>query len=133
MARIFDGPLSQEDVDYLRARFSAPHVDRQIELLGLADASEKPEDPAGGEGTDEGAQGAEKGDEVPALAEEDDLIGDPGADDAEVFDFDVIGSTESEVKAWAETASEAHKAEALAVEQGRGDRDPRKGVVNLLS
>lgn len=148
MARTFDGPLSAEDLEFLRTRYSAPYVQRQIELLGTEDDAEADAD-AGSEAARQQAEAdaleaAQKAEEARLAAEAadaeaaaeaeaerqrreaEDLIGGAG-------DFDVLGSTEGEVKTWAATASDEDKAAALQVEQAREDRDPRKGVVSLLS
>lgn len=149
MAREFDGPLSKDDLTWLNARFSTPYVDRMVSLHGMkggksdakdaakeaeaaarkeqeaadaADEAARQAAEAAAEGSSpDGPDGSESGGDGP----EEDLIGDDV--------FDVTGSTEGEVKTWVETASDEDKAAALASEQAREDRDPRKGVVALLS
>jgi hypothetical protein len=147
MARTFDGPLSAKDITFLRARYSAPYVQRQIELLGTEDGAEEASDASAEEDRQQAeadtAEAAQKAEEARLAAEAadaeaaaeaeaerqrqeaEDLIGGTG-------DFDVLGSTEAEVKTWAESASDEDKAAALQVEQSREDRDPRKGVVAIL-
>lgn len=131
MAREFKGKLSKDDVTWLKARYSEAYVERMISLHGTkggddtaeadakaAEEAEKArlaaEEAAKAESTGQGGDGGE----------EEDLIGST---------FDVLDSTEAEVKAWAESASDEDKAAALSTEQGRTDREPRKGVVSLLS
>lgn len=115
-------PLSQEDIDYLLSRCSVDYVNHLKRVVGVVSGSEKPA------GKSAGASGAEEpvdagdGD----LEPDDDLIGS-------VVGYDPTGSTEAEVKAWAETASDEEKAAALLVEQSRSDREARKGVVAILS
>lgn len=137
MAREFDGPLTKADIAWLEARYSENYVARMVSLHGTkkgGKAEPKVEEPENGSET---AEGKVEGADVPESTEgagdgteepEEDLIGD---DEADVFD--VIGSTEAEVKTWAESADAEAKAAALATESAREDRDPRKGVVALLS
>lgn len=150
MAREIDlsKPLSEDDVLYLQARYSNTYVDHCIRVAGVK-----------GDGPDEAAQrkaaenaqaaqqkAAEEAENARLEAEREqaeaaaaeatrrqqeaaeDLIGDP----ADGPTFDVLNSTESEVREWAANASDEDKAAALETEQAREDRDPRKGVVNIL-
>lgn len=143
MAREFDGPLTKADIKWLQERYATSYVDRMIDLHGRkggkqdsADAAKESEEAArkAQEAADAADEAAREGSEpeAPDASEsgeeetEEDLIGDDET-------FDVLGSTEGEVKTWVETASDEDKAAALATEQARGDRDPRKGVVALLS
>lgn len=132
MARDFKGPLTKDDLAWLKARFSTAYVARMIELHGVKGGKTEPEAPEEPENGPETGEDTEGEGDAPETTEEagdgpeEDLIGD-------VETFDVLGSTESEVKGWVETASDEAKAEALATEQGREDREPRKGVVSLLS
>lgn len=152
MARTFSGPLSADDLVYLRQRYTESYVDRQVALYGVADdadsddeiaeaeeAQRKAQEEADAKSLAEAEERRRQADEeaaAAARAAEEDLIGTSGSGDADGAgdgNFDVIGSTESEVKEWAANASEEDKAAALATEQAREDRDPRKGVVSLLS
>lgn len=148
MARTFDGPLTADDLVYLRQRHSTAYVDRQVALLGTADSADTEDEiaaaeeaaakaraeaeAAANESADEAQRKADEEAAEAARAAEEDLIGDSGSDGAD-GSFDVLGATETEVKEWASSASDADKAAALSVEQARDDRDPRKGVVSLLS
>lgn len=145
MARSFDGPLSAADLTYLRQRYSEAYVQNLIDVHGLKKGadSESSQDKAEAEAQAAAEQAQREAEEAAATAQreadevaaeearaaeaaaaEEDLIGDT---------FNVLESTEGEVKTWAADASDAAKAEALAAEQGRTDRDPRKGVVSILS
>jgi hypothetical protein len=160
MSREFTGPLSKDDLLWARARLPEMQVERLIDLHGVkkgaksedalakaqSDADEAAEKARleGGEAADEAlaAQRAAEAEEEmerakaaadaanqpPAVTGLEDLIGDTSPKS-----FEVLGKTEAEVKEWAESADDESKAEALATEQGREDRDPRKGVVALLS
>lgn len=145
MAREIDltKPLSAEDVVYLRARYSSTYIEHAIRVAGVEDGAEDAEGPSADETQAALAEAAQKAEddrlraeaeaaEAAAAAEAErqrqeaeDLIGGTG-------DFNVLESTEAEVKTWAESASDEDKAAALEVEQSREDRDPRKGVVNIL-
>lgn len=149
MAREFDGPLTADDLVWLRQRYSESYVDRQVALYGVADDADTDEEVAAAEEAaakaqqeaeakaaaeaDEARRKADEEAAEAARAAEEDLIGDSGGDGGDNASFDVLGSTETEVKDWASTASDEDKAAALATEQSREDRDPRKGVVSLLS
>jgi hypothetical protein len=147
MARSFDGPLSADDLAYLRQRYSEAYVENLINIHGTkrgadSETSQAKADAAAQEAAEQAAREAEEAalaaqreaDEAAAeaarqaeaAAAEEDLIGDTG-------DFNVLESTEPEVKSWAANASDEDKAAALSAEQARTDRDPRKGVVSLLS
>jgi len=145
MAREFDGPLSKSDIEWLKARYPESYVARMVDLHGLKKGKKSQEpDTSGdagdgsskGEGTEgegqvpEGTEGAGDGSEGTG---DEDLIGNPNGDPSGDEEFDVVGSTEAEVKTWAESASDEDKASALAAEQARTDREPRKGVVSLLA
>lgn len=152
MARTFSGPLSADDLVYLRQRYTESYVDRQVALYGVADdadsddevaeaeeAQRKAQEEADAQSLAEAEERRRQADEeaaAAARAAEEDLIGatgTSGGDGAGDGTFDVLGSTEAEVKTWAESATDEAKAQALATEQAREDRDPRKGVVSLLS
>ena len=128
MARTFDGPLSQEDIDWLLSRYPEPHVQRLVELHGseAGEAPEKPEDEADVTSVPDTPEEPENGSEGDEEDDEGDFL-------EGLEEFDVVGSTEAEVKAWAADAPDEAKAQALAAEQAREDREPRKGVVTLLS
>lgn len=152
MAREFKGRLSADDIAWLRQRYPESYVQRMVDLHGTAKGADSED--AQAKAAAEAAEAQAKADaEAQAEAErlqreqdeaaaeaaraaEEDLIGDSGGDgDAGAGDgsYDVLGATESEVKTWAATASDEDKAAALSTEQARTDREPRKGVVSLLS
>lgn len=136
MARTFDGPLTADDQEWLKARYSTSYVERMVTLHGVAKApkgSKKAETPAAEPETSATPEveaetpagpenGSEEGDDL-------DLIGDTPAGET----FHVLDKTEAEIREWVATAAPEDKAVALAVESAREDRDPRKGVVTLLS
>lgn len=145
MAREIDmsKPLTAEDIAYLKARHPLAYVRRLIDLAGGVDeasasdtgeeAENSPETGEQGAGEPDASEaGSEAGDGPESNPEggddDEDLIGDAGE-----TPFDVLKATEAEVKTWAESASDEAKAAALTTEQAREDRDPRKGVVGLLS
>jgi hypothetical protein len=146
MARDIDlsKPLSADDIVYLRSRYSSSYLEHALRVSGTdesvaadavgpsaeetAEALEKAAQDAEDARLKAEAEAAEAAAEAEAerqRQEAEDLIGGAG-------DFDVLGATEAEVKAWAATASDEDKAAALEAEQSREDRDPRKGVVSLL-
>lgn len=146
MAREIDlsKPLSAEDLAYLRSRYSSTYVEHAMRVSGTDESDlegsegQSPEDAeaalqkAAEEAEEARLQAEAETAEAAAVAEAErqrkeaeDLIGDAG-------DFNVLESTESEVKAWAASASDEDKAAALEAEQSRDDRDPRKGVVSVL-
>lgn len=149
MAREFEGPLSESDLAWLKARHPESYVSRLVELHGLEEgANEAPTDPTNPEGAGDGSQTGEgtngegqvpEGNDGAGDGADEDLIGDDSGDpagdpaDGAKEEFDVVGSTEAEVKTWSESASDEDKASALVAEQARTDREPRKGVVSLLS
>lgn len=114
MARDFDlsKPLSEEDVAYLRARYSESYVARMVELAGGAseDAESVPETPADvapAPSATEAPNGTETGDE--------DLIG------STTTDFDPSEHTADEVVKHLKDASEEEKTRVLALERdGKG-------------
>ena len=125
MAREFDGPLSADDLAFLRDRYSRPYVERMIAIHGAEGGVEIGSDAAEEEARQQAeaelqkaaeeaekarleAEAAEAAASAEAEAERqrqeaEDLIGGGGG---EVFD--ILGSTEAEVKSWAETASDEH-------------------------
>lgn len=161
MAREFDGPLTKDDISWLEARLPQDQIDHlkalhgvkgkadseasqakvaekaQAEAAEAAEAAQKAADEAEAQRVADAAQAevdrardaAQAADRPPA--EDAGEPTDPSA--VETTSFDVLKSTEAEVKEWSVTASDDQKAEALALEQMREDRDPRKGVVALLS
>jgi len=147
MAREIDTskPLSDEDLVYLRSRYSREYVDNLIAIAGTADGADGVEDDeearlraereAEAAAAAEAARRAEEAEEEARRVEEENARQQQEAEDliGGGEDFDVLGATESEVKAWAATASDEDKAAALATEQGREDREARKGVVAILS
>jgi diacylglycerol kinase family enzyme len=135
--------LTKDDIVYLRQRYPEGYIARLIELGGSTKGAEKavsgPIEPAGDGSSVTVLDGPETGGESA-----EDLIGDPSdappvepvtvaGGDGTLQVFDVIGATESEVREWSAQATPEAKATALAAEQAREDRDPRKGVVSLLS
>lgn len=144
MAREFKGALSADDIAWLKARYSTAYVERMVSLHGVKGKADSDEAQAKAEAkareeqekAEAAAEAQRQADEEAARAAEEDLIGASGGDGGDGAgdgSFDVLGSTESEVKAWVESATDEQKAEALAAEQSREDRDPRKGVVSFLS
>lgn len=114
MSRTLSTPLTDEDVAYLRERYSESYVARMIELHGgsLA-AEEESETEPQGDGTgssSDGADGAQTGEE--------DLIGST---------FDPGEHTEAEIKAHLE-ANPDDRDRVLAAE---ADGKARKGVLAL--
>lgn len=117
MARDIDlsKKLSQEDLEWLEARYSQVYVDRCIELAGGVEKgaetastdSEPPSPPPSPTGPENGGEGLGGGDE--------DLIGDG------VTDFDPGQHTADEVLKHLKDASDAEKARVLALEtDGKG-------------
>lgn len=154
MAREFKGKLSAEDIAYLRSRHPMSYVNRMIDLYGAekgaddvakaekeAEKARKKAEKAAREADEAAAKAQAEADAAAAVesTKSDQAAGagiDPALDEDLIgtgTGFDVLKATEAEVKTWSETASDEAKAEALAAEQGREDRDPRKGVVALLS
>lgn len=136
MAREFDGPLSADDLAWLRSRYSESYVDRQVDLYGVADGAEDGTADAEEKAREAAEKAAQEAEEARAARQA--QTGDAAAKDLEEDligggDFNVLESTEGEVREWAATASDEDKAAALEAEQARGDREPRKGVVSLLS
>ena len=120
MAREFTGPLTKDDLKWLKERFPQSRIDRLVEVNGLARAEKSREEPRGseaaeGEGSSaDGVESAEEGLE--------DLIGDPGQ-----ATFDPQDHTEAEIVAHLK-ANPADRDRILALEaEGRG----RKGVLAL--
>lgn len=161
MSRSFDGPLSKDDISWLEARLPVQQVEHLKALHGVkgkADSAEsqaKVADKAAAEAEEARLKAEKEAEEAEAqrvAAEAQEEVDrardaaqaadrDPAEKPGETTDpstpetasFDVLKSTEAEVKDWSATASADQKAEALALEQMREDRDPRKGVVALLS
>lgn len=123
MAREFSGKLTEDDLEYLNSRHTEQYVEYMIGLHGTKGGS-KAEEPA--EGTEAQDTAANAGDG--AGEAEEDLIGST---------FDSLGATESEVKdhlgSLEGDALDAEKARILELESSREDREPRKGVVALVS
>lgn len=150
MAREIDlsKPLTAEDLAYLEARYSSTYIEHAKRVAGVEDGAEDAQSDEEVQAEEaealrkqaeeaENARLAAEAEAAEAAAAEatqraqeeaEDLIGSGAADG----DFDVLGSTEAEVKTWAASASDEDKAAALEVEQSREDRDPRKGVVSIL-
>lgn len=133
MARVIDTSkkLSSDDVTYLRARHPEQYVQRMIELAGGADeAKSTPQEPetappAGdgdspGPGTGDGEKAPESGG-----GGDEDLIGDQPV-------FDSLTSTVAEIEAHLKDASDEERKRVLELESSRTDREPRKGVLDLL-
>lgn len=110
MARELSTPLTQEDLSWLRERYSLAYVQRMVDLNGAADAPETAESDAGAESQGEGENQAETGEE--------DLIGGL---------FDPKDHTEGEVREHLAEFPEDRE-RVLALE--RGGRQ-RKGVLAL--
>jgi hypothetical protein len=117
MAREFKGKLTADDLAYLRQRYPESYVQRMADLHGVKKSADTDEEV---EAAQEAARKAQEEADAAAAAEADKAQRE--ADD-----------TEAEVKEWASSASDEDKAKALASEQARTDREPRKGVVSLLS
>lgn len=153
MAREFKGKLTAEDIAYLRARRPLSQVNQMIELHGTTKGADSDESAAkaAAEAQEAAEKAALEAEEAAREAEakaaaaaaeestendadhgaltdpEEDLIGDTGGA------YDVLAHTEAEIKEWAAGASDEAKAAALQAESSREDREPRKGVVSLLS
>lgn len=140
MARELNGPLTEEDLSYLRERYPEPVVQRRIELLGLAGDQDEPENGEnGGENGPEGSPDPE-GQDTPREAEngpendeegeeDDDLIGET-VGNAVVTTFDPTQHTVQEVKNYLDGASAEEANAVKLVEKERTDREPRSSVLN---
>lgn len=138
MAREFTSKLTKDDLEYLRSRHHEAYVQHQIALLGTTVKSEQPQNAA--ESADESTNGTDAqdtGDDAGDGAGEgdEDLIGSPDPSDVPVFDS--MAATEGEVKSYLESLDpervQVEKDRIRTLEESREDREPRKGVLTLVS
>lgn len=135
MAREFDGPLTAEDLAYLRARHTEAYVQRQVDLLGLADSAEEaensPETPDEGADGDSGQNGGDDSGDGSDGSEED-LIGEAPGDEntgnAVGTTYNPGDHTVEEVNRHLKTVSDEERNAILALERDGRNRSSIDGI-----
>lgn len=123
MAREFNGPLTEEDLEYLRARYTEAYVQRQVDLYGVADGAEEaastPDEGADGDSGQTGGDDSGDGND----GSEEDLIGDADtAGNAVGTTYNPGDHTVDEVNAHLKTVSAEEREAILALERDGRNR-----------